>query len=94
MTHVASTAKALREALKKAFPDVKFSVRSERYPIDSITITYAAGPHKDALNEVVQSLGVEAWKGIPLVTAKHKVTDKLTENYHWVDKSADSRPWV
>jgi phospholipid N-methyltransferase len=42
---VAESAKILREALKKEFPEIKFSVRSKSYSMgSSIDITYTDGP--------------------------------------------------
>lgn len=51
---VTDTAKLVRQALKAAFPDTKFSVRSESYSMGaSITVRWVDGPSAKAVEAVV-----------------------------------------
>lgn len=47
------TAKLVRSALKREFPSVRFSVRSERYSLGaSIHVHWVGGPERDAVEQV------------------------------------------
>ena len=51
----AETAKLVRKALKKAFPGMKFSVRSSNYANgSSIDVSWTDGPTMKAVDEVVR----------------------------------------
>ena len=52
---VVEVAKLVRQALKKSFPDVRFSVRSCRYAGGaSIHVRWKAGPHEDHVRALVR----------------------------------------
>ena len=52
---VVDVAKLVRQSLKEAFPDVRFSVRSSRYAGGaSILVTWKAGPQQSDVHSVVR----------------------------------------
>jgi hypothetical protein len=53
LTEAAQAAKLMRAELKKAFPSVKFSVRSSNYAGgDSVHVNWTNGPTRDAVTEI------------------------------------------
>jgi hypothetical protein len=61
----AETAKLVRGALKKAFPGVKFSVRSDTYSMGaSIRISWVDGPGTKAVDAVVQVFSGAGFDGM------------------------------
>jgi hypothetical protein len=53
LTEAAQAAKLIRAELKKAFPNVKFSVRSNNYAGgDSVYVNWTNGPTRDAVTEI------------------------------------------
>jgi len=53
---VTETAKLVRAALKHAYPDVKFSVRSDKYSMGaSIDVKWTDGPSENAVDRVVSA---------------------------------------
>ncbi len=55
MTEHAEAAKAIRAELKKAFPSIKFTVRSQSYSMgDHVSIQYQNGVPTDKVDEIVK----------------------------------------
>lgn len=53
--NVAETAKLVRQALKRAFPGVKFSIRSHRYDGGAcLSVRWVGGPQRGEVDTVVQ----------------------------------------
>jgi len=53
LTEAAQAAKLIKAELKKAFPSVKFSVRSSNYAGgDSVHVNWTNGPTRDAVTEI------------------------------------------
>ena len=53
LTEAAKAAKAIRSELKKAFPEIKFRVRSSNYAGgDSVRIVWSNGPTSDSVEEI------------------------------------------
>lgn len=62
---VTKQAKMIRQALKEAFPEVKFSVRSERYSMGaSIDISWTDGPLTRQVDEVVKIFAGATFDGM------------------------------
>ncbi len=73
---VAQTAKLVRAALKREFPGVKFSVRSDRYAGGaSIHVGWTDGPQTAAVDEVVQPYAGSSFDSM---------ADMKTSNYAWL----------
>ncbi len=54
LTQAALTAKAIKKELKKAFPTIKFSVKSSNFSMgDSVDISWNLGPHTDQVDKIV-----------------------------------------
>ena len=53
LTEAAKAAQAIRSELKKAFPEIKFRVRSSNYAGgDSVRIVWSNGPTSDSVEEI------------------------------------------
>ena len=53
LTEAAKTAKAIRAELKKAFPSIKFRVRSSNFAGgDSVSVGWVNGPTGDSVEEI------------------------------------------
>lgn len=72
------TAKVIRKALKRAFPKVKFSVRSDSYSGgSSIDVSWTDGPTSDQVDEVVKRYAGATFDG--MIDLKSYVTATLSE---------------
>ncbi len=61
----AETAKLVRAALKRAFPGVKFSVRSETYSMGaSIDVSWTAGPATAEVSPVAKAYASKRFDGM------------------------------
>ena len=70
------TAKLIRKALKKAFPDIKFSVISEKYAGgSSIRVSYIDGPKSADIDQVVSCFSSKGFDGM---------IDMSYHKYHWL----------
>jgi hypothetical protein len=60
----AETAKLIRAALKKAFPGVKFSVRSENFSMgSSIRVSWTGGPSREDVDAVTHPYQCQRFDG-------------------------------
>ncbi len=59
------TAKLIREALKAAFPDTKFSVRGDSYSMGcAIRVSYTDGPRTAAVNAITKRFHATSFDGM------------------------------
>ena len=73
---VTETARVLRPVLGRAFPDVGFRVRSQRYANGaSITVEWSGGPSLDAVQAVTSQYAGAHFDG---------VIDLMTYRTHWL----------
>ena len=73
---VVETAKVLRLVLRREFPGVRFSVRSERYANGaSITVAWSGGPSREAVNAVTSQYQGAHFDGM---------IDLMTYRTHWL----------
>jgi hypothetical protein len=80
---VADTAKELRKALKAAFPDQKFSVRSHSYAGGaSIDVRYVDGPDEGAVKAVADQFSGAAFDGMIDLKSYHS-SHHNGEEVHW-----------
>lgn len=69
---VAETAKLVRRALKREFPGVRFSVRSNRYSGGaSIDVGWTDGPQRDTVDKVVRPYSGADFDGMTDSTTYH-----------------------
>jgi len=55
LTEAAKAAQAIRSELKKAFPEIKFRIRSSNYAGgDSVRIVWSNGPTSDSVEEITK----------------------------------------
>ena len=60
----AEAAKRIRADLKKAFPGVKFSIRSETFSQGSaVRVSYSDGPPRKAVEEIAEQFGQRGQRG-------------------------------
>jgi len=70
---VVQTATILREELRKAFPDTKFSVRSDSYSGGSaIDVRYTDGPPEDAVNAIAGQFAGADFDGMQDLKTYHR----------------------
>jgi len=72
------TAKKIRQALKEAFPGVKFSVRTDKYAGgSSIDVYYPPEVEREEVEKIVRRFESSTFDGM---------TDmKITHGYRWID---------
>jgi hypothetical protein len=83
---VTDTAKLVRAALKKAFPGVKFSVRSSSYSMGaSIDVSWEDGPRKADVDQIIKAYSGSDFDGM---------IDLKTSNSHWLYPDGHTAPAV
>lgn len=83
---VTDTAKLVRTALKKAFPGVKFSVRSSSYAGGAaVDVSWTDGPRKTDVQPVLYAYSGADFDGM---------IDLKTSNSHWLFSDGTTRPAV
>ncbi len=69
---IVETAKVVRSELKKAFPDTKFSVTTQRYSMgSSCTVRYTDGPPSKAVNACIEWISGKTFDGMDDSTHYH-----------------------
>lgn len=85
---VTDTAKLVREALKMAFPNIKFSVRSSQYSGGaSIDVSWVDGPREQAVEQVAKVFEGSTFDGMIDLKSYHTSTlvneDGTTRTVHF-----------
>lgn len=88
----AAAAKAIRAELKKAFPTVKFSVRSECFSMgDAVRISYTDGPTTKEVQTIVGKYQYGTFNGMEDIYENDNMVEGLPQT-KYVQVSRDSSP--
>lgn len=92
-TH-ANAAKAIRTELKKLFPDIKFSVRSDSFSMgNSVDVSWTDGPTTDQINDVIKKYQYGSFNSMEDIYEYTNSRDDIPQA-KWISANRTVSPYI